>query len=157
MKNGRKRWEKGQSLVEMAIGIPVLLILLGGLFDIGRGFLILTAVENATGEGALYGATHPACLTNDHAATICQGTQSVAGRVREEGRPMLNMSDGNSTVTFEIEHGAAVTAGSTLRVDVEYRYKPLTPVGFLVWGSEARVKASARQQVMSPPHPGYRY
>ncbi len=151
------RGQSGQSFVEMAIGMVVLIVLIGGLLDIGRAFLILVAVENATGEGALYGATHPACLTDDHAANICQDTESVSGRVREEGKPVIDMTADNSQVDVEIEDGAAVTAGSTLRVDVTYTYTPLTPIGFLIWGDTAEVRATARQQVNSPPPPGYTY
>lgn len=152
-----RQWQSGQSFVEMAIGMVVLIVLIGGLMDIGRAFLILVAVENATGEGALYGATHPACLTDDHAESICQDAESVVGRVREEGKPVIEMTVDNSDVSFEIENGAAVTAGSTLRVDVTYTYAPLTPIGYMLWGNKAEVHATARQQVNSPPPPGYTY
>lgn len=150
-----RRLERGQSFIEMAIGMVVLVVLLGGLFDVGRAFIILTTVENATGEGALYGATHPECLTTDHAATICSGSESVKGRVKEEAKPAITINE--TDITVEVENSAAITAGSTLRIDVVYRYSPVTPLGFLVWGTQAEVKASARQQVMSPPKPGYKY
>jgi Flp pilus assembly protein TadG len=150
-----KRLERGQSFVEMAIGMIILVVLLGGLFDVGRAFVILTTVENATGEGALYGATHPECLTTDHSTTICSGSESVKGRVREEAKPAITISDTN--ITVQVENGAAVTAGSTLRIDVVYQYSPVTPLGCLIWGTQAEVKATARQQVMSPPKPGYTY
>lgn len=157
MKKSLKHLERGQSFVEMSIGMVVLIVLIGGLFDVGRAFLILVSVENATGEGALYGATHPECLTMDHAPSLCQGTESVRGRIREEGKPLLDITNANSVITVEIENGGLVTADSTLRVDVEYTYSPVTPIGHLLWGSNAKVKASARQRVMSPPEPGYQY
>ncbi len=149
--------QRGQSLVELAITLPILLLLLGGVIDLGRGFLILVAVENAAGEGALYGAVHPECLTDDHAPTICQGSESVAGRVREEGRPIIELTEDNAVITVEVEGGAPITAGSTLLVTVTYTYSPLTPVGYLVWGETAEVTATARQAILSPPPPGYQY
>jgi hypothetical protein len=157
MKKTLKHLESGQSFVEMSIGMVVLIVLLGGLFDIGRAFLILVSVENATGEGALYGATHPECLTTDHALAICGGTESVLGRIREEGKPLLDISKKNSVITVQIENGGIITAGSMLKVDVEYEYSPLTPIGHLLWGNRAKVTATARQQIMSPPKPGYQY
>ncbi len=153
----KQRWQRGQSFVEAALAIPILLILLGGIIDLGRGFLILVAVENAAGEGALYGAVHPECLTDDHASTICQGTESVDGRVREEGRPIIDLTEENSTVTIRIEDDAPIVAGSTLLVTVQYIYEPLTPLGRLLWGETAEVLATARQEILSPPPPGYRY
>jgi len=151
----KQRFERGQSFVEMAIGMIILIVLLGGLFDVGRAFIILTTVENATGEGALYGATHPECLTTNYAAGLCTGSESVKGRVKDEAKPAITIND--TSITVQVENGAAVTAGSTLRVDVVYSYSPVTPLGFLIWGTQAEVKATARQQVMSPPKPGYTY
>lgn len=153
----QKSWQRGQSFVETALILPILLILLGGVIDLGRGFLILVAVENAAGEGALYGAVHPECLTDDHAATICQGPESVSGRVREEGRPVIDLTEANSVVTVAIDGDAPIVAGSTLLVTVIHTYSPLTPLGYLLWGDTASVEATARQEILSPPPPGYRY
>lgn len=144
---------RGQSLIELAISLPLLIILLGGLVDVGRAFLILTAVENATGEGALYGATNPGCLPADN---ICTGDESVTGRVKAEGKPAVNMTDENSVINVVVEEGV-VQKDSTLRVDVTYTYAPLTPIGMIIWGEKASVKATARQRVMSPPPPDYLY
>lgn len=160
----KKRWQYGQSFVEMAIGMTVLVFLLGGVFDVGRAMLILIAVENATGEGALYGVTHLECVAPDHAPTICQGSESVAGRVRAEGEPMITIDPTNVTIALEdsgtvvaLTSGSDIVAGRTLRVDVTYTYTPATPIGFWLWGDKAEVKATARQEILSPPPPGYEY
>jgi len=153
----KKFQQRGQSFVEMALIMPILLILLGGVVDLGRGFIILVAVENAAGEGALYGAVHPECLTSDHASTICQGTESVAGRVREEGRPVIDLTEANSEVSIAIDGDAPIVAGSTLLVTVVHTYAPLTPLGHILWGDTASVEATARQEILSPPPPGYQY
>ena len=153
----KKFQQRGQSFVEMALIMPILLLLLGGVVDLGRGFLILVAVENAAGEGALYGSVHPECLTDDHATTICQGPESVSGRIREEGRPIIDLTEANSVVAITIDGDAAIVAGSTLLVTVTHTYTPLTPLGHLLWGDRATVEATARQEILSPPPPGYRY
>ena len=44
--------ESGQSLVEFALLLPVLLIIVLGLFDVGRAVYAWTAVSNAAREGA---------------------------------------------------------------------------------------------------------
>lgn len=157
MNTSKRQWQRGQSFVEVAISLPIILLILGGLFDIGRGVLILIAVESAAGEGAIYATVHPECLTTDHAPTICQDDASIAGRVRAEGRPVINMDETNSTITIYVKNGAEITAGSTVIVNVIYTYTPLTPIGHLLWGDVAQVEAQAEQEILSPPPPGYQY
>jgi Flp pilus assembly protein TadG len=48
--------QRGQSLVEFALSSVVLLLLVGGLVDIGRAIFISEALSNATREGARHGA-----------------------------------------------------------------------------------------------------
>lgn len=47
----RKR-ERGGSAVEFALTVPILLIILIGIFDVGRAFLTKQALTTATREGA---------------------------------------------------------------------------------------------------------
>jgi Flp pilus assembly protein TadG len=48
--------QRGQSLVEFALSSVVLLLLVGGLVDIGRAIFISEALSNASREGARHGA-----------------------------------------------------------------------------------------------------
>jgi len=54
---------QGQNLVEMALTMPVILLLLFGIIELGRAFLIYSEVSNAAREGARYGVVHPGDLT----------------------------------------------------------------------------------------------
>ena len=49
----------GQSVVELAISMPLLLLLLLGTIDVGRVFLDYIEMRNAVVEGATFGARHP--------------------------------------------------------------------------------------------------
>ncbi len=51
-----KARQHGQSLVEFALSSVVLLLLVGGLVDIGRSVFISEALSNAAREGARHGA-----------------------------------------------------------------------------------------------------
>jgi TadE-like protein len=58
--------QRGQSLVEFAVSSVVLLLLVGGLVDVGRSIFVSEALSNAAREGARHGAwfdapsvTHP--------------------------------------------------------------------------------------------------
>jgi Flp pilus assembly protein TadG len=51
--------ETGQSLVEIALALPILLLILLGLADLGRAFYYTTAVASAARQGAAYVAAQP--------------------------------------------------------------------------------------------------
>jgi Flp pilus assembly protein TadG len=54
-----QRKTSGQSIVEFAIIIPVLLLLVMGAIDFGRAFSMKIALTNAAREGAYYLSYHP--------------------------------------------------------------------------------------------------
>jgi hypothetical protein len=59
MKSQNKHSEKGQSLVELAFGIAILLILLAGIIDIGRLLFFYISLRDAAQEGAVFGQINP--------------------------------------------------------------------------------------------------
>ena len=54
-----RRCERGQSLVELALVLPFMLLILFGIVDLGRVFNAYIVITNASREGALYGSFHP--------------------------------------------------------------------------------------------------
>ena len=50
--------DAGSSLIELALVIPVLLVLLVGAFDFGRAYYIALEVQAAAHAGAVYGIQH---------------------------------------------------------------------------------------------------
>ena len=53
-----RRSENGQAMVEMALVLPILLLLVGGIIDFGWLFYNKLALNNAAREGARYAAIH---------------------------------------------------------------------------------------------------
>jgi Flp pilus assembly protein TadG len=57
---GRGRRERGQSLVEAAVLLPILLLLVAAVVDFGRAFDTYIVLTNAAREGARFGSlAHP--------------------------------------------------------------------------------------------------
>jgi len=56
--------KRGQSLVELTLILPIFLIIIFGIFDIGRAIFYLSGIHNAAREGARYGAVNP-CDSDD--------------------------------------------------------------------------------------------
>ncbi|MBN1373663.1 MAG: pilus assembly protein [Anaerolineaceae bacterium] len=70
----RTKSERGQSLLELAVSLTLLLLMLAGLVDLGRLFMNLMALRDAVQEGALYGAMYPT-----HCDQIVERTYETAG------------------------------------------------------------------------------
>ena len=65
----------GQSLVEVALALPLLLLILIGLADLGRAFYYTTAVASAARQGAAYvAATAPPINATTLKAKACAAT-----------------------------------------------------------------------------------
>ena len=52
--------ERGQSLVELAVSLPVILLLLIGTLDFGMAIFSYAILRDAAQEGAFYGSFNPA-------------------------------------------------------------------------------------------------
>lgn len=78
-----KTAERGQSLVELAMGLLVLLILVMGIIDLGRVLFYYTTLRDAAQEGAVYGAINP---------------QDCAGIYTRARAPLANSSEGSIDV-----------------------------------------------------------
>ena len=55
----RRRNEQGAALVEFAIALPLLVLLVLGIIDIGRLLYTQISLHEAVQEGTLYASTHP--------------------------------------------------------------------------------------------------
>jgi len=54
-----RRQFSGQDLVEFALVVPFLLLLIMGIFDLGRVTFFYSTLTNISREGARYGVVHP--------------------------------------------------------------------------------------------------
>ena len=121
--------ERGQSLVEVALALPILLLIVIGIVDIGRVYAHAIATESAAREAALYAARTPAAT----AEQICQ-------RARDElGAGPAALPCSTSPMTIVCQRGGAPCASDTgvlwqtpgggdVRVTVTYRLALLTGV-----------------------------
>lgn len=98
--------QRGQSLVEFAVSSVVLLLLVGGLVDIGRSVYISEALSNAAREGARHGAwydaptlSHPFLYDAEIKATVDAGLASIslpASVLKNPGTTCPATTDGNT-------------------------------------------------------------
>lgn len=74
----RRRSRRGQALVELALLLPLLLILVLGAIDFGRVFLGWVALQNAARVGANFAATHPDAWAQSNTAQMSAYEQLIA-------------------------------------------------------------------------------
>jgi Flp pilus assembly protein TadG len=72
---GRRAGSRGQALVELALVLPVLLLVLVAAGDLARVFAARITIESAARAGALEAATHPSSFVED------QPCDAVSNRV----------------------------------------------------------------------------
>jgi hypothetical protein len=128
---GRRRERtRGQSLVEFALVLPIMLILLAAAIDLGRLFYAYVAVENAAKEGAFYGSRNPLC--DDSGNPNCANPNNVVWHVQNEATNIGSQFSTN--VSCWTPAGALVQPmndcldGYTYRVTVSYPFRLLTPI-----------------------------
>lgn len=133
----KKRKEGGQSLVEMAIALVILLLLVGGIFDIGRAFFTYMALRDSVQEGALYGSINPTL------------TQEIRNHVLGSSNMIPNLI-GNDDITVEVI-GTACT-GNMIRVSAEYNDFPITMpfIGTVIGSQTITIRASVTDTILSP-------
>lgn len=129
--------ERGQSLVETAIALVILLLLVGGIVDLGRAFFTFMALRDAVQEGALYGSVNPT-LTTEIKNHVLSSSDMI---------PDLIGSD-DITVTVI---GTACT-GNGIQVTATYSDFPITMpfMGTVLGGQTISISATITDTILSP-------
>jgi Flp pilus assembly protein TadG len=103
---GMARGRRGQSLVEMAVAFPLLLLLVAGALDLAHAYSLAGILANAAREGARHGASH---------ATDAD----IKTRVVQEAAGAPLALDPNK-VTITRDPPGDDSAGSSITVEVTY-------------------------------------
>ncbi|NPV08792.1 MAG: hypothetical protein HPY83_12635 [Anaerolineae bacterium] len=110
--------QQGQNLAELALVLPLLILLFVGIADLGRAFHAFIVVENAAREAARYGASYPDRLhvedgtpnAEERAANEVLGSGLAVGTI-EYSQPPENPPAGQVYVyVTRSADGATVTA-----------------------------------------------
>ena len=116
-RNGDAAQCHGAALVEVALVLPLLIVLLLICVDFGRLATVHIAVTNAAREGASFGGTHP--FTE---STYGKWKQEVTNALTAEMSGIPGYSEQLLTVAEPVVF--ASQNRSRVRVTVSYRFKP---------------------------------
>lgn len=116
--------ERGSAMVEAAICIPLLLVLMVGIFEVGRAYETWQVLTNAAREGARM-AVMPTSDVNTTRALIRE--YMANGQLTAAATATVNIDEGASINV----NGTAVSA-SLVTVDYPFEFIMLQPVVRLV-------------------------
>jgi Flp pilus assembly protein TadG len=125
LKKGIRRGERGQSLAEFVMILPIFLILVFAIIDFGMGFHAWLTVTNSAREGARIGSVRApsgGSCDNDPSTVAT----NIDCRVRETA-DTLDQSKLSVNIT-----NAQGNPGSSVVVDVDYDYDLITPLDNLL-------------------------
>ena len=125
LKRGIRNGEKGQSLAEFVMVLPIFLILVFAIIDFGLGFHAWLTVTNSAREGARLGSVRAPANGGCDNDPSTQAT-NVDCRVRETAD---SLNQANLAVTISNAQGSP---GSSIVVDVDYDYDLITPLDSLL-------------------------
>ena len=115
------RKEKGQSLVELSFIFVLLLLLVGGIIDLGSIYYSSIALRDTTQEGAIYGAAHPDDIAG------------ITSRITKSANFPINASQiTDITVTCDGANCAPTNTnscqGHEISIQVSYNYNLIMPL-----------------------------
>ncbi len=147
--------ERGQSLIELAITLPILILLLLGTLDFGMAIFSYSMLRDAAQEGAFYGSFNP---TN--VAEIENRARNISPRSEEDvfSSPIRLRDTDLIKVKIKALGGACqgVQDGvaNTIQVNVSYRYPILMPfVGQLIGSKTIPLTGTATNVILQPQCP----
>jgi Flp pilus assembly protein TadG len=140
------RRSRGQGLTEFALVIPLFLLLVVALFDLGRAVFAYNTLTNAAREGA-------------RTAIVNQYTPSIVTRAKSQTQ-IVELDDPSVSVTFwqvgsdgnpdktKPQCNSLVAVGCLAVVRFEATYRPITPlIGNILFGNGVTFVASSQLQV----------
>ena len=122
---GNYRSGRAQDLVEYALLVPVVLLVVVMIFDLGRVTYAYSVLYNAAREGARYASVH----FDDTANRTAQVTSYINTRI-----PGLDPA--NLSVAFVWNSGAYPEEPPQVQITLTYPFDPLTPLIAEILGAD---------------------
>ncbi|MEE9599008.1 MAG: TadE family protein [Anaerolineales bacterium] len=141
--------ELGQSLVEFALSLVIILTLLAGVVELGRVFFAYIIIRDAAQEGAVYGSIAPKsdliALENEVEARVITAFTDPT----DSSNVPLNISKIN--VQIKIYGSSCAAPGNGIEVRVEYSLPVTMPfLGAVIGSQEINMSASVENPILAP-------
>ena len=149
----------GQSLVELALILPIMLVLFSSALDLGRLYYSQITIDNAAKEGALEAARDTENLAEFDSTQPCDpDTNRVVCLVVNEAKgSLITISPGN--IALACDPSPCPTdpgIGDTVSITVTANFQLISPVLYTFFGGQTvPIAASSIAQIGVDPAPGF--
>ena len=120
----RRQRTRGQALVEFALALPIFLMLMMAVFDLGRGIYMYNGVAEAARELARVTSVYPG-------TEVALGSTTQTAAVLAAQKALIP-GLGDPTFTCVDIDGSSITetcvAGMQVKVVIRAPYQPVTPI-----------------------------
>lgn len=154
-KQASYRNERGQSLIELAVSLPVMALILMGVINFGMATFTYSILRDAAQEGAFYGSFNPS-----NKAEIEIRARNISPRSTEDvfSSP-VDLRD-KKRIKVDVKtvgracQGFSNGASNSVKVSVSYDYPFLIPfIGRLVGTDTIKLTGVATNIILQPPCP----
>jgi Flp pilus assembly protein TadG len=147
--------ERGQSLVELAITLPILILLLLGTLDFGMAIFSYSMLRDAAQEGAFYGSFNPSNVTEieNRARNISPRADDAvfSSPVQLRDTDLIKVNVKTLGKPCQGEKGGVA---NSIQVNVSYRYPILMPfIGRLIGSRTIPLTGTATNVILQPQCP----
>jgi len=138
MRSRRATPERGQSLVEFALILPIFLLVLFGIIDLGRGVYAYNTIQNAARE-----AVRVAIVDQNEDVILAKAQKHAVG---------LGLTDADVSLTFLQPDTLTTPCNTPIAISceaeilVQYQFNPATPIIGNIVGV-INMSAASRQPV----------
>ncbi len=170
-KTSPARRDRGQSLVELAISLTVMLLLLSGAVTFGMALFSYVAMRDAAPEGALFGSFNPYLDNGPTDGKYNTGEQineaAIITRVKQASSSPVNFNNPAVTIAavttpplappcegLTTDPATGNTVPNGIQVTVDYDYPIIMPyVGAIIGGQTIHLRATVTDTILQPACP----
>lgn len=144
--------ERGQGLTEFALILVFLLVLLAGVFDLGRAFFAYIIIRDAAQEGAVYGSIAPKDDLDVFRTAVANRVEAAYLDPSNPGDSPIDINIVN--VQVDLLGSACAAPGNSVRVTVDYSFPIAMPfLGAVVGKQDIELTARAEDSILAPSCP----
>jgi Flp pilus assembly protein TadG len=154
-KNEPAQSERGQSLVELAVTLPILILLLLGTLDFGMAIFSYSMLRDAAQEGAFYGSFNPSNVKE-----IENRARNISPRADDEVFSSPVQLRDKDLIKVSVDalgdacQGAQNGVANSIQVNVSYRYPILMPIiGQMIGSGSIPLTGTATNIILQPQCP----
>lgn len=146
----RSQQNTGQTLIEFALILPLVLFLMLGFFDLGRAIFYYSSLTNAVREGTRY-----AIVNKDALIDFENGGDILKNKVLEFAFGLTNVPNPITVDNIEVEIDKITRNQqvfyNTVSIEVNYLFRPITPGIKEIFGTSEGIALIAQSQMYVTP------